>query len=170
MEEFEFKCGSCDEIHRGIPTFGFRQPLAAFYVPEEEKAEKVDLGDDDCVINEERFFLRGCIEIPVHGYTDPFIWGCWAELSKDEFIEYITCAEDRDRASLGPYYGFLSGDFSPYEISCDRLQVRIHPRVNGTRPFFELRPTDHPLTQEQSSGICPERVAEIYEIMVHKKA
>ena len=37
---------------------------------------------DDCVIDGDSFFVRGCIDIKVHGHSDPFIWGVWVSLSK----------------------------------------------------------------------------------------
>jgi hypothetical protein len=45
----------------------------------------------------------------------------------------------------------------------------LHLRDDGMRPYIELEPTDHPLAVEQREGISPERVAELYEIVVHGK-
>jgi hypothetical protein len=33
--------------------------------------------------------------------------------------------------------------------------------------LIELEPTDHPLALEQRNGISPDRVAELYAIMMH---
>lgn len=167
-KEFEFKCACCGEIHKGIPTYGAKLPLAAFYIPKEERSKRVDAGDSDCVIDEKYFFLRGCIEIPVKGFDDVFIWGAWVSLRKEDFIEYVSCSEDSDRAALGPYYGYLSGHFLPYEEDCEDLRVILHPRENGTRPYLELEKTNHLLSIEQHGGISARRVAEIFEIMEHR--
>jgi hypothetical protein len=169
MEEFKFKCSCCEEIHKGIPTFGAKLPIAAFYIPEEEREDRVDAGDNDCVIDKQHFFLRGCIEIPVKGYDDPFIWGAWVSVREEDFIEYVSCPDDKDRSCLGPYYGYLSGHFSPYQEDCEDLRIIIHPLEQGARPLLELEKTDHKLSIEQHNGVPPERVAEIYEIMVHQK-
>ncbi len=170
MDEFEFKCSCCGEIHRGIPTYGTKLPLAAFFIPKEEREHRVDAGDSDCVIDEEYFFLRGCIEIPVNGFKDHFIWGAWINVRKEDFLEYITCPDNKNRSELGPYYGYLSAHFLPYEEDCDELRVIMHPREEGTRPLLELEKSEHPLSIEQHNGIAAERVAQIYEIMEHRNA
>jgi hypothetical protein len=48
------------------------------------------------------------------------------------------------------------------------LKTMVHLRDNGTRPFIELEPTQHPLAVEQKTGITAERVAEIYAQVVHR--
>ena len=169
MEEFQFKCSCCGEVHKGIPTFGAQLPIAAFYIPKEEREQRVDAGDSDCVIDEQYYFLRGCIEISVEGFNDPFIWGAWMSIRKEDFVEYITCPDDKDRSCLGPYYGYLSGHFLPYKEDCEDLRLIMYPREEGTRPYLELEKTDHPLSLEQHNGITAKRVAEIYETMAHRK-
>jgi hypothetical protein len=78
---FSFKCASCGEVHEGMPSFGAHAPLTYYDVPQEEREHRCDLGSDDCVVDEEFFFVRGCIEIPVIGETEPFSWGVVKTLS-----------------------------------------------------------------------------------------
>jgi hypothetical protein len=47
------------------------------------------------------------------------------------------------------------------------LKTMVHLRDGGIRPFVELEPTEHPLAVEQRTGITHDRVAEIYEKMLH---
>jgi len=68
-----------------MPSFGADAPLSYYDIPKEERASRCDLGTDDCVIDEESFFVRGCIEIPVHGQEEPFSWGAWVSLSRPSF-------------------------------------------------------------------------------------
>lgn len=165
---FEFKCTTCGEIHRGIPTFGADKPLSYFEVPEEERAKRCDCGSDECVIDEKWFFVRGCIEIPVHGEEDPFIWGVWVSLSEENFKKWIECFEKEKRSHVGPFFGWLNAWLKPYPSTVN-LKTKVHLRDKGTRPYIELEPTDHPLSVEQQEGISKERVAEIYSIMMHGK-
>ena len=167
MSEFEFKCTSCGEIHTGIPTFGADYPITILNVPEEEHDARVDLGSDDCVIDEREFYVRGCIEIPVHGYDEPFIWGSWVSLSEDSFSEFVKYFGEENRSHIGPFFGWHCCDFGVYEESCVNLKTQIHLRDNGIRPFIELEPTSHQLSVEQREGISRERLVEIYETMMH---
>jgi hypothetical protein len=66
---FTFKCASCDETHVGMPTFGADKPASYCAVPEDERQSRCYVDTDVCVIDDEAFFVRGCIEIPVHGYA-----------------------------------------------------------------------------------------------------
>lgn len=169
MKEFEFKCSCCGETHKGIPTFGWDFPLHLLDIPEVERESRVLLGSDDCIIDERWFYVRGCIEIPVIGHKDPFIWGAWVSLSEKNHTELMAYFGVKERAHIGPYFGWLSVDFRPYSASCLNLKTYVHIRNEGVRPYIELESTDHPLAIEQKNGITPDRVAEIYEIMVHGK-
>jgi len=164
---FEFKCTLCGDIHEGIPTFGADYPISVLNVPEGERAKRVDLGSDDCVIDGKEFYVRGCIEIPVQGYDDPFVWGSWVSLSENSFLEFIKYFEKNERSHIGPFFGWHCGDFKVYDESCISLKTQIHLRDNGIRPLIELEPSHHQLAVEQRDGISRERLIEIYEIMVH---
>ena len=55
---FEFRCQTCDEIHKGMPGFGADAPLSYYMIPEAERASRCDLGSDDCVIDQDFFCAR----------------------------------------------------------------------------------------------------------------
>ena len=163
---FTFKCHSCDETHVGMPTFGADKPLSYFAVPQDERDTRCDVGSDDCVIDGDSFFVRGCIEIPVHGYSVPFVWGVWASLSKDSFNTWVSAFGKQKRSHIGPFFGWLNAWLKPYPDTVN-LKTKVHLRDDGIRPFIELEPTEHPLAVEQRNGISVNRVAEIYSIMMH---
>lgn len=54
---FEFKCGSCEKVHKGIPTFGYDFPIYYLDVPEAERDERCELTSDTCVIDNELFLF-----------------------------------------------------------------------------------------------------------------
>lgn len=165
---FAFTCVSCGEVHRGVPTFGAAAPVSYYAVPQEERDRRCSLGTDDCVIDGKWFFIRGCIEIPVHGETEQFSWGVWVSLSEASFKQWAAYFEAQKRSHIGPFFGWLNSWLKPYPDTLN-LKTRVHLRDNGTRPFIELEPTDHPLAVEQREGISQTRLAEIYEQMVHGK-
>ena len=164
---FKFKCKSCGEIHEGMPTFGFPFPIQYLDIPETERESRVSLGTDACVIDEEWFFVRGCIEIPVEGSEDPFIWGAWVSLSESSFQLFRQYLGEDQRSHIGPFPGWLCSDMKVYPQTCVNLKTSVHLRDHATRPYIELEPTDHPLAVEQRHGMTAERVAEIYAEMIH---
>jgi hypothetical protein len=163
---FSFKCASCGEVHDGMPSFGARAPLSYYHVPQDERDSRCDLGTDDCVIDKEIFFIRGCIEIPVVGETEPFSWGVWVSLSEANFTEWGNSYTLERRAHIGPFFGWLNALLTPYPDTIN-LKTMVHLRDNGIRPYIELQPTDHPLAIEQSNGITVDRVAELYSLIMH---
>jgi hypothetical protein len=158
---FRFKCTSCGEWHEGMPTFGAHAPLYFYAIPVGEREMRCVLTSDTCVVDQELFFVRGCLEIPVDGATEPFIWGVWVSLSKANFDQFVSCIEKPNRSHIGPFFGWLSAEMPLYP-STENLKTRVHLRDNGVRPFIELEPTNHPLAIEQRVGITADRVAEIY--------
>ncbi len=164
-----FKCSSCDEWHEGVPGFSTSAPYYYFGIDEGERDRRCELTSDTCVIDDDTYFVRGSLELPVHGEAEPFIWGVWVSLSEDSFSEYMSKFESPERACLGPYFGWLSANLEVYPDT-ESLKTRLHPRELGTRPFIELEPTDHPLAIEQRNGISIERVAEIYSFYMKQEA
>ncbi len=164
---FHFKCHSCGELHHGMPSFGAGAPLSYFAIPEEERSRRCHLGEDDCVIDDTDYFVRGCIEIPVHGEEEPFTWGAWVSLSEKNYWVWNDSFTETERSHLGPFFGWLNAWLKPYPETMN-LKTRLHLRDNGIRPSIELEPTDHPLALEQRNGISVDRVSEIYSMMVHE--
>jgi len=164
---FEFSCTSCGEIHRGMPAFGAEAPLDYYLVPEEERPARVRFGTDDCVIDGTQFFVLACIEIPVHGEREPFTWGVWVSLSEASYRQWQATYADEKRSHVGPFFGWLNAGLKPYPDTLN-LKTNVHLRDNGTRPYIELEPTDHPLAVEQRNGISVQRVGELFTHMVHE--
>ena len=157
---FRFHCKSCGQWHEGMPTLAAEAPLFYYGVPEGEREARCQLGSDTCIVDGEHFFIRGCLEIPVHRETNPFIWGVWVSLSKVNFDRFVACFEGEKRSHIGPFFGWLSAGLLGYPDT-ENLKMRAHLRDGGIRPVIELEPTDHPLAVEQRDGITADRVAEI---------
>lgn len=166
---FRFKCTGCGEWREGMPSFAAHAPLYYYAIPTEERAARCELTADTCIVDGEFFFARGCIEIPVQGEGEPFVWGAWTSLSKNNFELFRTSLGMQKRAQLGPFFGWLSADFLVYP-EAENLKTMLHLRDDGVRPFIELEPTDHPLAVEQRSGISVQRVAQIYAVYAHGHA
>lgn len=162
MDDFEFKCSKCDEIHKGVPGFGTRAPIYYFGIPEDEREARVELSSDTCVIDQKEFFVRGCLELPVESTSEPFIFGAWISLSESGFQRFLELMDVEDRENEPPMVGWFSSWFWQYEET-ERLVARILFRNNGTRPLIELKPIDHPLVIAQRDGLTRQEVVDIYE-------
>jgi hypothetical protein len=124
------------------------------------------LTPDTCVIDDEFFFVRGCLEVPVIGHDEPLSWGVWVSLSGKNFHHFQELFTEAKRSDHGPFFGWLCAHIHVYGDTLN-LKTMVHLRDDGIRPYVELEPTAHPLAIEQRNGITLERAAEIYERMMH---
>lgn len=169
-DTFEFVCSYCGKTHSGAPSFSYDQPPQANSIPKEEWAERIKLNDDFCVIDQEDFFIRGLIEIPILGYDEPFLWGVWVSQSEESFWRYVDTF-DQDQSGDGSF-GWLSvtmpgyrrtGPGEPLEaIPCD-----VEWQGKGDRPLVFPQEEDHPLAKDMAHGISVERAAELAVLTMH---
>lgn len=132
-----WKCQICDEEHADIPTcFGIDAPWRAL-VPEEEFEERVELTEDQCVVDGEHFFIRGHIEIPVHGMDEPLSFSVWASLSERSFIHMNDRWDEPDRGEDAPYFGWLCSPISAYPSTIHQ-KLSVQSRSPGLTPLFSL--------------------------------
>lgn len=163
----EWTCSNCGKTHTGlVEGYGFEAPWTYYTVSSEERERRCSLSEDYCVIDDRDYFVRGCLEIPIIGEQEPFIWGVWASLSRENFHRERRLAQDPKRVEEPPYFGWLTTRIRIYPDTSS-LKTHVHSRQVGMRPFIELQPTDHPLAIEQRTGITLERVREIGELMEH---
>ncbi len=141
----------------------------AYWDPSLAGDKSSTLEQEQCVIKDEHFFVRGRLVIPV---TDAvpgteFDWGVWVSLSRDSFTRALSLSATAGREREQPYFGWLSTELPLYQPSTLSLKTRVHTQAVGQRPLIELEPTDHPLAAEQRAGITLARVQEIAETLLH---
>ena len=149
-----------------MPSFGWDYPVQYLLVPEEERDRRVELSSDACVIDEQWFFVRGCLEIPVHDHEDTFSWGVWCSLSEDNFRRYGAAFDQVSREAGESFFGWLCSAIPNYPDT-QQLKTMVRVRPWPTRPLVELEPTNHPLAVEQREGISAARAREIAEHLMH---
>ena len=80
----KFVCGTCGNEYVSLPmNLAYRKPLDYIETSEAQRAERVWIDDDLCVIDGERFFIRGVLPLPVREGDDveeEFRWGVWSAL------------------------------------------------------------------------------------------
>ncbi|MDR3676206.1 MAG: DUF2199 domain-containing protein [Acidobacteriota bacterium] len=174
-----WKCSNCEEWHTGpCLDFGFDSPH--YWRKEHETAShgvefspnllksrpKTFLNDDYCAIDDNDFFMRGLIHLPIIGAAETFRWGVWGSLSRQNFETLLKMHKDPARIDLPVMFSWLSSQISEYP---ETLSLKMHARIQppGLCPHFALEPTDHPLSQEYYRGISAERVRKIMMGRLH---
>ena len=147
-----------------MPGLSFDSPFPYSRMSADEQASAF-LNADLCSIAGEDFFVRGCLEIPVHGQDEPFVWGVWVSLSKENFDRYAATLGQAS-AEEGPYFGWLCSRLPGYPDTL-LLKTNVWFRANNLRPRIEVEPTEHPLAVDQRHGIAIEAVRKIVEESLH---
>jgi hypothetical protein len=164
---FSFRCSSCDKIHEGSPSFGYRAPDPFLQQPKEVQ-DAGFLNSDLCHYKDEdgpHYFIRVCLDIPIHGVEQPFMWGVWVSLSKTSFDRYVDTYESLDVSDQ--YFGWLSNSL-PYYPETFPMKTQVHPRTGNSRPYIELEDCGHPLAIDFRKGISIARAQEIAEFAMHR--
>ena len=101
-----FHCASCGQYHEHLPMeFGANAPMMYDTIPHDERELRCELTDDLCMIDDEFVFIRGCLEIPVTDNGEPFTWGVWVSLSKEDFKRTYEIWDREGRESEPPFFG-----------------------------------------------------------------
>jgi hypothetical protein len=153
-----YRCHTCGEEHDDLPDLGCDAPDPYLDVPEEEREARTVFTPDRCIVRDddgEHYFIRGVIELPIHGQEQPFGIGAWVSQSRVNYERY-----EADE-TMAPTFGWLSNRIAHYDETTFLLKTRVHFRSGGMRPTIELEPTAHPLAVEQRTGISVERAWEI---------
>lgn len=162
-----FQCSSCGEWHDKLPlTFAADAPYSYFAVPSGERDDRTVLTSDQCIIDEERFFIRGQLEIPILGQQQVFTWGVWTEVAEDDFERMGEVWDTVGRESEPAYLVRLDTALPIYPTTVG-LPAELITRPVGYRPEVRLSATDHPLVHEQRQGVPLERVRAIAAAVMH---
>jgi hypothetical protein len=165
LATLRWKCHSCEEWHTG-PCLDFGTDSPSCWRQELANDERMAgdrrasfLDTEYCAVEDEHFFVRGVIHLPIIGTGESFRWGVWGSLSRENFERLRTMPED-DAAELPPMFSWLSTNLPEYPDTRG-LKMYAHPQRQNQRPHFRLEKTNHPLAQEYHHGIMPERVRQL---------
>ena len=165
-----YLCGCCGKFHDELPmSYSSPVPDYCYDIPLEEQEKRIEMNDDLCIVDDEHFFIRGCIEIPVKDGDGPFIWDVWVSLSETNFnktIEYWSVEGREDKQE--PMFGWLSTDIPCYPNTVN-LKINVHTRPLGIPPYIEVEPTKHPLAIEQRKGVTMERIKQVAEELCNEE-
>jgi hypothetical protein len=135
----------------------------------QERDARAVIGSDQCLVDEKWFFIRGCLEVPIIGAGEPFLWGLWASIREGVFDEISDSWEIAEREKThGPFKGRIANSLPIYPETLNlKIQITIQPV--GTRPLFALEEPEHLLAVEQQCGITRERALELAVLLLHQE-
>jgi hypothetical protein len=160
--EQTFNCGTCGEEHSGLPKdYAFGLPDEVFALGYLDRYRRSRSNADLCILDEQRFFIRGVLPVPFADGDGEFVWGMWAEVTGEQHDLYLAGFHD-DLSDNPPFAARLANDVPGY--SCLRLQIDVQFRAGNDRPVFSVPSrVDHILARERRQGISRARHHEILE-------
>jgi hypothetical protein len=172
LENHPWHCASCGETHVGIFDLGCMKPDfwqdAAEVSPNSALADSTHcLTEDFCILNNEHFFVRCVLMLPLIGYPGEYFgFGVWSSLSEKNFDKYAASFDDGEPEDMGPWFGWFANRLKGYPDTLN-LKCQVHPQAERQRPWLELEQSDHPLARDAHEGITYERLLEIYAAYGH---
>jgi hypothetical protein len=161
METDSYIGACCGKEHSGVPlSFAADFPDSYANLSREDRDIRAVVGSDQCIIDQEQFYIRGCIDLPVDATVGVFLWGVWARVHQADFDEISDHWETQGRErKIGHYKGRLANSLSIYPETFNmKLEIQIEPV--GTRPKFRLEELEHPLCVEQRNGLTLQKAQE----------
>ena len=156
-----FACEVCGETHAGETRdirMGLPQPI--FLLDEAERDGRTWLSDDAAVLDDERFFVRGLLELPIPEEDGRFGYGSWIEVSSDDVAALGELWDDEEGWRSEPFNGTLANELSPY-FATEGLSVRLRLRDVSLLPLVELEDGEHELVRAQRIGISSHRAHQL---------
>ena len=139
MDDASYNCHTCGKRHDQIPlSFAADFPDPYANLNRDDRDNRALISSDQCIIDQEQFYLRGCLELPILNSSDIFLWGVWARVHEKDFDQIQEYWERVGRENvIGPFKGRLANSLSIYpETLSMKLEIRIQPA--GQRPLFFL--------------------------------
>jgi hypothetical protein len=165
-----YKCPTCGKVHDALPmSFAAEFPDMYANMKRDERDARTVIGSDQCIIDQQWFYISGCLEIPILGSDEVFLWGLWAFVREEIFDDISNCWEQMGREKTrGPFKGRLDNSLSVYPQTLNlKLQIVIQPL--GARPLFVIEEADHPLAIEQRLGITRGRAMDLAALLLHQE-
>jgi hypothetical protein len=105
----------------------------------ENRDARAIIGSDQRIIDQKWLFIRGCLEVPIIGSEEPFIWGLWAFVREQIFDEISESWETVGRENMcGPFKGRIANSLSVYPETL-KLKTEIMIQPVGTGPPLQAR-------------------------------
>jgi hypothetical protein len=156
-----FTCDVCGETHAGETRdirMGLPQPI--FLLDEDERERRAFVDGDFAALDDDRFFVRALLELPIDGEDGYFGYGTWVEVSREDMERLGELWHDEEAEATGPFPGALANELSPYAFT-EGLPVRIRLRDVRRLPLVELDEANHELVRAQRRGISGHRAHEL---------
>jgi len=161
-----FVCSVCGEHHdQRLLDIRLALPHAIHLLAADARTRRAWLADDFAVLDDERFFVRGFLELPIPGIDDRFAYGSWVEVSMPDFQELMRHWHDDEQ--FDAVECTIANELEPYR---DTLGLRgtLRATAPDKLPAIELADAPHDIVDAQRRGISVGRSDELAAVVLHR--
>jgi hypothetical protein len=160
-----FVCSLCGQHHdERLLDIRLGLPHVIHALDPDERTRRAWLADDFAVLDDERFFVRGLLALPIPGIDDRFAYGTWVEVSMPDFRELMRRWHDEEQ--FGPVECTVANELEPYRNTLD-LRATLRATAPDELPAVELADAAHELVGAQQRGISVRRSDELAATVLH---
>jgi hypothetical protein len=160
-----FVCSVCGEHHdERLLDIRLGLPDDIHVLADDARTRRAWLADDFAVLDDERFFVRGVLELPVPRLDDRFAYGTWVEVSMPDFQELVRHWHDEEQ--FAAVECTLANELEPYRETVG-LRATLRATSSDKLPLVELADAPHELVGAQRSGISVDRSEELAAVVLH---
>jgi hypothetical protein len=161
-----FVCSVCGEHHdERLLDIRLGLPHDIHVLDDDARARRAWLADDFAVLDDERFFVRGLLELPIPGLDDRFAYGTWLEVSMADFQELMRRWHDEEQ--FAAVECTLANELEPYRATVG-LRATLRATAPDRLPAVELAAAPHELVRAQRAGITVDRSDELAAAVLHR--
>ena len=160
-----FVCSVCGEHHdERLLDIRLGLPHDVHLLDEDERARRTWLADDFAVLDDERFFVRGLLELPIPELDNRFGYGTWCEVAMPDFQELMR--RWHDEGQFAPVDCVVANELEPYRDTIG-LRATLHATSSDKLPMVDLSDAPHELVHAQREGITAGRSDELAAVVLH---
>jgi hypothetical protein len=160
-----FTCSVCGQHHdERLLDIRLGLPGDIHALDPDERQRRAWLADDFAVLDDERFFVRGLLELPIPELHDRFAYGTWCEVEMPDFQELMRRWHSDEQ--FAPVRCVLANELDPY-FDTTGLRATLHATSPDKLPTVQLDESPHELALDQRAGITADRSDELAAVVLH---
>lgn len=162
VPRMRYRCPQCPTIHDGLPTIAFRLPDVIHGLSAAERSVRALVAPDLAILDDQRFYIRGLLRVPVQDHTETLDFAPWVEVGREDFARYAVAYMDGANGAVRSARGQIANGFAASATLSIGLAVTLELSGSASqRPLLTLVEPHHPLALDQRRGIELKRAIEI---------
>ncbi|WP_417357994.1 DUF2199 domain-containing protein [Gallaecimonas pentaromativorans] len=164
MSQELVKCPCCDKM---VPAndmeLTYRKPDPIASMDADEIEERCKYSSDYYVCDDEYFYIRAILPLPVKDSGREYCLGVWVQVSEKSFNKIWDLWDDPEQDKAPPFKGGLANNV---HLNSESINSEIELQLIGptSRPRVSLVDTKSTIYMEQQCGITVHRASEYSDL------